>query len=112
VPPVAKNEIRVRTNEVIVPVTVLDKHGDPVLDLSEADFHVFEGSVEQKIDHWDFDGDPLAVALLLETSTHIKSLAPTIHSLASIFSENIMAMDGEAAVITYDSDVTVRQAFT
>ena len=111
-PPVAKNKIRVRTNEVIVPVTVLDKQNEPVLDLSQGDFHVFDGGVEQKIVRWDLDGDPLAVALLLETSTHIKSMAPTIHTLASIFTENVMALDGEAAVITYDSDVTVRQPFT
>ena len=111
-PPVTKNEIKVRANEVIVPVTVLDRQHEPVLDLSKADFHVFDGGVEQKIDRWDLDGDPLAVALLIETSTHIKSMATTIHRLASIFTENIMALDGQAAVITYDSDVNVRQTFT
>ena len=111
-PSAAKNEIKVRTNEVIVPVTVLGDHGEPVLDLRESDFHVFDGGVEQKIVRWDLDGDPLAIALLLETSTHIKSTAPAIHRLASVFTENIMALDGEAAVITYDTDVSVRQPFT
>ena len=111
-PPVAKNEIKVRSNEVIVPVTVLDKRNEPVLDLNQADFHVFDGGVEQKIDRWSLDGDPLAVALLIETSTHIKSMVPTIHHLASVFTANIMALDGEAAIITYDSDVNVRQGFT
>jgi Ca-activated chloride channel homolog len=111
-PPVPKNEIRVRTNEVIVPVTILDGQHEPVIDLSKADFHIFDGGVEQKIDRWDLDGDPLAVALLIETSTHIKSMMPTIHRLASVFTENIMALDGEAAVITYDSDVNVWQPFT
>jgi len=110
--PAAKNEIRIRANEVIVPVTVLDEQHEPVLDLKQADFQVFDGGVEQKIDRWDLDGDPLAVALLIETSTHIKSMTTTIHRLASIFTENIMALDGQAAVITYDSDVNVRQPFT
>src|ERR1700733_11427942 len=64
-PQVAQNEIKVRANEVIVPVTALDKRGEPVLDLSQADFHIFDDGVEQKIDRWDFDGDPLAVALLI-----------------------------------------------
>lgn len=111
-PPVTKNEIRVRANEVIVPITVLDEQHEPVLDLSERDFHVFDGGVEQKIDRWDLDGDPLAVVLLIETSTHIKSMSATIHRLSNVFTENIMALDGQAAVITYDSDVNVRQPFT
>ena len=111
-PPVTKNEIKVRANEVIVPVTVLDAQHEPVLDLSKADFHVFDGGGEQKIDRWDLDGDPLAVVLLIETSTHIKAMATTIHRLSSVFTENIMALDGQAAVITYDSDVNVRQSFT
>jgi VWFA-related protein len=110
--PVEQNKIRVRASEVIVPVTVLDEQGEPVLDLARDNFHVFDGGVEQKIDRWDLDGDPLAVALLIETSTHIKSMATAIHRLASIFTENIMALNGEAAVITYDSDVSVRQPFT
>lgn len=111
-PPAAKNDIKVRTNEVIVPVTVLDKQREPVLDLTQADFHVFDDGVEQEIDRWDLSGDPLAVALLIETSTHIKSMMPAIHRLGSVFTENIMALDGEAAVLTYDSDVNVRQVFT
>src|SRR5580704_6264513 len=79
----AKNEIKVHANEVIVPVTVLGQRSEPVLDLIEGDFHVFDDGVEQKIVRWDLDGDPLSVALLLETSTHIKSVAPAIHRLAN-----------------------------
>jgi VWFA-related protein len=111
-PPATTNEIKVRAIEVIVPVTVLDAQHEPVLDLGKSDFHVFDGGVEQKIDRWDLDGDPLSVVLLIETSTHVKSMATTIHRLGSVFTENIMALDGEAAVITYDSDVNVRQLFT
>lgn len=99
-------------NEVIVPVTVTDEKGELVLDLTEKDFHVFDNGVEQKINHWDLGGDQLAVALVIETSTRIKALAPVIHSMGSIFTETVMAQNGEAAVITYDSDVEVKQEFT
>jgi VWFA-related protein len=111
-PPTSKDQIRVVTNEVIVPVTVLDRNGEFVLDLSQKDFHVFDDDVEQEIDHWDLGGDPLAVVLVLETSSRIRSAAPVIHSLGSIFTETAMALDGEAAIITYDSTVEVRQPFT
>jgi VWFA-related protein len=110
--PQAQNKIRVYTEEVIAPVTVLDKQGAPVLDLTQKDFHVFDNGVEQTIDHWDMGGDPLAVALVIETSSHIAMMAPVIHGMGSIFTETVMALNGEAAVITYDSTVDVRQPFT
>jgi hypothetical protein len=83
-----------------------------VLDLTQRDFHVFDNGVEQTIDRWDMGGDPLAVALVIETSSHIAMMAPVIHGMGSIFTETVMALNGEAAVITYDSTVDVRQAFT
>ena len=108
----SQNEIRVYTNEVIAPVTVLDKRGQLVLDLEQKDFHIFDNGAEQKIVHWDLGGDPLAVALVIETSSHIQMMAPVIRGMGSIFTETVMAFNGEAAVITFDSTVDVRQPFT
>jgi VWFA-related protein len=108
----AQNKIKVKATEVVVPVTVVDTHGEPILDLSQSDFHVFDNGAEQKIDHWEMGGDPLAVALVIETSSHIEMMAPVIHGMGNIFTETVMAMDGEAAVITYDSTVDIRQPFT
>lgn len=110
--PTAQNKIRVQTNEVVAAITVHDKRGNLVLDLAQTDFHVFDNGVEQKIDRWDLGGDALAVALVLETSSHIGMMAPTIHGMGSIFTETVMAQNGRAAVITYDSTVNVRQGFT
>ncbi len=111
-PPLSNGPIRVVTNEVIAPVTVTGPSGEFVLDLSQKDFHVFDDGVEQTIDHWDLGGDPLAVVLVLETSSRAQAMVPAIHGLGSIFTETVMALDGEAAVITYDSTVAVRQPFT
>jgi VWFA-related protein len=110
--PRAQNEIRVYTNEVIAPVTVMDKRGQLVLDLEEKDFHIFDNGAKQKIVHWDLGGDPLAVALVIESSSHIQGMAPVIRGMGSIFTETVMALNGEAAVITFDSTVDVRQRFT
>lgn len=108
----ATQEIRVATNEIIVPVTVTDARGEFVLNLPQKDFHVYDDGVEQSIDHWDLGGDPLAVALLIETSSHIEALAPVIRGIGTIFTETVMALTGEASVTTYDSTVDLRQAFT
>lgn len=111
-PPVSQKKLRVRTNEVTVPVTVVDKQGEVVLDLVQKDFHVLDDGVEQPIDHCELGGDPLAVALLVETSSRIKMMAPVIHDMGSIFTEVVMAFNGEAAVISYDNTIEVRQEFT
>lgn len=110
--PTEQNKIRVQTNEVVANVTVLNKRGELVLDLAQSDFHVYDNEVEQTIDHWDLGGDPLAVALVIETSSHIGMMAPVIHGMGSVFTETVMALNGKAAVITYDSTVDVRQPFT
>ncbi len=86
--------------------------GELVLDLTDKDFHLLEDGVEQPIDHCELGGNSLAVALVVETSSRIRMIAPVIHDMGSIFTETVMALNGEAAVISYDNTVDVRQAFT
>src|SRR5579863_1041549 len=110
--PPSQERIRTRVNEVIVPVTVTNKSGELILDLSQKDFHIFDNGAEQSITAWDLGGDPLAVVLVIDTSTRIKAMGPQIHRMSSIFTETVMALDGEAAVLTYDSETVIRQKFT
>src|SRR3984893_17015747 len=107
-----EHAIKVRVNEVIVPVTVLDSKSDMIFDLTKEHFHIFDNGVEQTIEQFDLGGDSLAVALVMETSSHIQRMAPAIHKMGSAFTETVMALEGRAAVITYDSTVDVRQPFT
>jgi len=111
-PPQTKNPIRARVNEVIVPVTVTDKKGEDVLDLTQPNFQIFDKGVEQKIERFDIDADPLAVALVVESSSHFQAIAPIIQGMGIVFTETVMALSGEAAVITYDTTVDLRQPFT
>jgi VWFA-related protein len=83
-----------------------------VLDLPEGTFHVFDNGDEQKIDGFDLGGDPLAIALVIETSSHLRPMAQAIRNTAIIFTETVMASDGEAALITYGSEVDLKQPFT
>lgn len=110
--PATRPQIRVVTSEVIVPVTATDSDGEFVLDLSQTDFHIREDGVEQSIDRWGLGGDPLAVALVMETSARLSAYAPVLHNMGSIFTETVMALEGEAAVVTYSSTANVRQPFT
>jgi Ca-activated chloride channel homolog len=108
----SKSQLRATTNEVTVPVTAADANGELVLNLEAKDFHVFDDGIEQTIDYWGLSEDPLAVALVIETSSRLRAMAPVIHGMGSIFTETVMALNGEAAVVTYDATVDVRQPFT
>jgi VWFA-related protein len=104
--------IKVRVSEVIVPVTILNGKDEMILDLTKDKFHILDNGVEQTIEQFDLGGEPLAVALVLETSSHIQMMAPAIHGMGSVFTETVMALEGRAAVITYDGTVDVLQPFT
>jgi VWFA-related protein len=108
----AKNTIRVRVNEVTAPVSVVDERGEPVLNLEKKDFHIFDNDLERPIEHWDLGGDPLSIVLVAETSSHIEALMPAIHQASIVFTQTVMALSGDAAVIGYDDTVDLLQSFT
>ncbi len=110
--PLAKNQIRVGTKEVVAAVTVTNKKREPFVGLTQTDFHVFDDGIEQTIDHWDVADDPFAVVLVIETSEHIQMILPAVRKTGGIFTETVMALSGEAAVVTYDDTVDIRQPFT
>jgi VWFA-related protein len=83
-----------------------------IFDLKKDNFHIYDDGVEQVIEQFDIGGDRLAVALVMETSSHIQMMSPAIRGMGTVFTETVMALEGRAAVITYDSTVEVRQPFT
>jgi VWFA-related protein len=107
-----KHAIRVRVNQVTTPVIVRDGSGEMVFDLKEPDFKVYDNGTEQKIDHFDVGGDPLSIVLIMEASSHIAPMFPTMKRAGIIFTETVMAQTSEAAVISYDSTVDLRATFT
>jgi VWFA-related protein len=111
-PQITNNQIRIRVNEVVLPVTITNEKGKLVLDLAQKDFRIFDNGAEQTIRTWSFEPEPLSLALVIETSSHVQSLMPLIHKNAIVFTEQVMALESEAAVVTYDSDVNVLQPFT
>jgi Ca-activated chloride channel family protein len=61
--------IRVETDLVNVPATVLDANGKPVANLPESAFQLFENGVPQKIDRFEtLTNRPLELALMVDSS--------------------------------------------
>jgi VWFA-related protein len=107
-----KRAIRVRTEEVTAPVTVRDRMGEMIFDLTKKDFHIYDNGVEQTIDHFDLGGDPLSVVLVVETSSHIEALLPAVRRTGIVFSQTVMAKTAEAAVLGFDDTVNMLEKFT
>jgi Ca-activated chloride channel homolog len=107
-----KHAIRVRVNEVTAPVIVRNPQGEMVFDLKQDNFRVYDNGAEQKIDHFDVGGDPLSIVLVIDASSHIQPMFPSIKHAGIVFSEAVMAQSSEAAVISYDSTVDLRVKFT
>ncbi|HYW70272.1 MAG TPA: VWA domain-containing protein [Pyrinomonadaceae bacterium] len=66
--------LTVNTALVRVPLTVMDRNGKYVPNLTRRDFHVFENGVEQRIAYFSKVDQPFTVVLLIDTSnsTHFK----------------------------------------
>jgi VWFA-related protein len=107
-----KRAIRVRAEEVTAPVTVRDRMGEMVFDLTKKDFHVYDNGVEQTIDHFDLGGDPLSIVLVVETSSHIEALLPAVRRTGIVFSQTVMAKTAEAAVLGFDDTLNMLEKFT
>jgi Ca-activated chloride channel homolog len=67
-PPLPKATIRVDTNLVLVPVTVLDPLTRMVTGLEAENFQVFENGVQQKIISFGSEDSPLSIGIVLDTS--------------------------------------------
>ena len=108
----AKHVLKSQVDFVTAPVTVRDPTGEIILNLAQSNFHVFDNGSEQKIEHFDLGGDALSVVLVVETSSHIEPMLPAIRKTGIIFTETVMALTSEAAVVGFDDEVTVLQTFT
>ena len=60
--------LRIDTNLVLVPVSVLDPTNHPVTGLEKEHFRVLEDRVEQTITHFSMDDEPVAVGLVFDIS--------------------------------------------
>ncbi|HKF50900.1 MAG TPA: VWA domain-containing protein [Candidatus Acidoferrales bacterium] len=104
--------INIRVNVVTLPVAVATKSGQPVLDLAKKDFEILDDQKPQEIIRFDQGGDPLSIVLVLETSSRVAPLLPEVAKTGIIFTQMVMAGNGEAAVIGYNDEVDLLRPMT
>ena len=111
-PPEVEARLKVRVSLVNTPVTVRDARGQMIHDLDAKNFAVTDNGVTQKITHFDLGSDPLAVVILMETSSRIDSIFPEMRKTGIIFAETVMGPSGEAAIVGFNDSVDKLQDFT
>ena len=106
-----EGEIHVRVAIVRAPIAVISAKGEPILDLQQKDFHIFDDGIEQAIASFDLGGEQLSAVLVFESSSRVAPLLPAIQKSAILFTQTIVGASGEAAVLSYDSGVNRLQPF-
>ena len=96
--------VRVDTNLVTVPVSVLDRHGRFIPNLSREDFTVFENGVEQSIAYFEPADKPFTVALLLDTSPSTHFHLWEIKEAAIAFAKQLRPQD-RVLVVSFNDQV-------
>jgi VWFA-related protein len=106
-------QIRVNVELVNLFVTVRDRQGQPVPDLTHRDFRVFENGHQQKLEYFTRDTSlPLSIALLLDTSGSQRNLLAAEQEAALRFLERTLRPGDEAMVVTFDLDVSLPDSFS
>jgi Ca-activated chloride channel family protein len=99
------------TDVVLLPVTVTDHAGHLVGGLDQSAFHVFEDGAPQQISVFSRDPQPIALSLLLDTSTSMETRISIAQTAAIGFARRLGPRDA-AQVIAFDSQAQVLQPFT
>jgi VWFA-related protein len=105
-----RNRIRVRSDLVIVPVTVKNHDGALIGDLQRDEFRVFCDNVEQQIIFFTSDPFPLSAVVLIDNDLSIKSAEQVQKSLTAISAG--FGPSDEVALVTYNEFTNVVDDFS
>lgn len=85
--------LRISSNLVSVPVSVMNRQGQYVVDLQQRDFRVFEDGKEQAIVHFSNVDQPFSVVLLIDTSGSTAPFIDQIKGAAKAFVDQLRPVD-------------------
>jgi VWFA-related protein len=112
-PQSSEPKIAVEVKSVSVPVTVRDKHGKIISNLTKDDFVVEEDGRPQTINYFAREKDlPLRLGLLVDTSLSQRKVLEEERSASYSFLDQMLHSKDLAFVIHFDREVELLQDFT
>ena len=107
----ARQVFKSGTDLVLLNVTVTDSAGHLVTGLTQENFQVYEDGVLQTVTNFSKDPLPIALSILLDSSTSMDRKLPVAQEAAAGFSRRLTPKD-VAQIIDFDSQAQILQAFT
>ena len=107
----AGDVIRVDTTLVTLPVSVTDRNGRYIPNLTKEDFRLWEDGVEQQVAFFASVDKPFSVVLMIDTSGSTRFRIEDIQDAAITF-VNQLRPDDQVMVVSFDDDVRVLTEFT
>jgi VWFA-related protein len=98
--------VRVETNLVTTPVSVLDRNGRFIPGLRKNDFKIFENGVPQAITYFQSSEQPFTVVLMIDTSPSTRYQIDEIHYAAVTFVNQLRPTD-KVMVVAFDGRIRV-----
>ncbi len=106
-------QIRVEVERVNVFVTVTDRQGRFVTDLSQDRFIVYEDGIPQEITNFSRESDlPLQIGLLIDTSSSVRLKLDFEKRAAINFIRSVMRRRDQALLVDFDRGTSLVQDFT
>lgn len=102
--------IRVPVRLVTVPTLVFSDDDRLIPDLEVSNFRVFDNGQRQSI-RLDTPDSSVTVAIAIQVNQDVRAYLPFISKVGSVFETLLLGESGEAAVITYADDVSIRKPF-
>lgn len=103
--------IRVNTTLVTLPVSVMDRDGRYVPNLSKEDFRIWEDGIEQQVAFFASVEKPFSVVLMLDTSPSTQFRLEDIQDAAITF-VNQLRPDDKVMVVSFNDDIKVLSELT
>lgn len=105
--------LRVRSNLVLVPALVKDKHGETVFSLKAEDFRLTDNGVAQELRmEPDIDAQPLALVAIVETGGQGATHLGDYRGLGAVLDAVIGDVPHRVGVIGFDSAPRLERDFT
>jgi Ca-activated chloride channel family protein len=102
-PPIAEDDVvvKVESRLVVVPVSVVDANGDPVLGLTAKSFRILEENRPQVIDNiGNAENVPLEIALLFDVSASTDAMFTFQQETAAKFLREVLRPEDRATIFT------------
>ena len=96
--------VKVDTTLISIPVSVMDRDGKFIPNLSQNDFHVWEDGVEQRVAYFASTEKPFTVALMIDTSGSTRFRLEQIQDAAIAFVNQLRA-DDRVMVVSFSDKI-------